>query len=112
MLLCHPSLRPLLKSDYAGIIALWWSLTTTPEAERRRGAAERALLTALKADRTVIVAELDDLLHGFVVVDLTGGHVEQLGAAGGDAVLAEHLAAAARDLIRLAAPATAARGAA
>lgn len=83
-----PLLRPLLKGDYAAVVALWCSATDATEcrsdaadiadAAAARGRAEHALVAALAAERSVIVAELQEHIAGFVVVDLAAGRVERL----------------------------------
>jgi hypothetical protein len=96
--LTDPYLRPLMKSDFAALVALWRGADAAA-ADR----AAHALLVALQAERTVLVAELDDQPAGYVVVDLKAGAAEQpvVAPAGRAAGLDRCLAAAARDLIAL-----------
>lgn len=106
-------LRPLRKSDYADLVALWRGADDSVagvvadladgrgSGEAGDGRAEQAVLRALAAERTIVVAELDDRIAGFVVVDLPAARVDRLVAAPGAAAeeVEADLADAARGLM-------------
>lgn len=110
-------LRPLLKSDYAAVVALWCGPVADLSGDAAVGVAacaraEQALLAALQADRTVVVAELDDRIAGFVVVDLAAARMDRLAVAAEAAAAGTEivLAAAARTLTGWAAGAAGSAG--
>lgn len=117
-------LRPLLKSDFAAVVALWRGPVAACEdgdgadaaaaaaLVAATGRAEQALLNALAAERTVVVAELDDRIAGFVVVDLAAARLDRLAVASAAVAAGTEivLAAAARTLTGWAAGAAASQG--